>query len=257
MKKWLKRIALVAVVLVVVSVVWVAIFDAGIISVHYADTANIQHQRIRQGLESWRGFDAAAAELDSAFLLPSDLQVWFADCGAINAFYNPDNQQVVLCYELVDDLIRAYSRYTRLDSALSAAVWQTIFFVFYHEIGHALIHILDLPTTGREEDVVDQLATLVLLRGGDAGRDAALQGASWFWINSRTRGRRTPFWDEHSLDQQRYYNILCWVYGSAPEAHQPLLTRNWGLTRERADRCQPEFARMSRAWQSVLEEHTY
>lgn len=257
MKKWLKRLAIGAGILLVISVIYVAVYDAGTITVHYGESQQPQHQQIRQSLEQWRGFEVAAAELDSGFLLPQSLEVWFADCGQSNAVYNPDNMQIVLCYELVRDLIRGYAPFAPSDSALAAAVWETTFFVFYHEIGHALIHILDLPTTGREEDAVDQLATLVLLNGGEAGRDAALQGASWFWLNSQERRRRTPFWDEHSLDQQRYYNIICWVYGSNPEAHQLLLQRGWGLPRERAERCPGEFQRMSRAWDSVLEEYTY
>ena len=66
-----------------------------------------------------------------------------------------------------------------------------------------------------------------------------------------------PFWDEHSLDEQRYFNIVCWVYGSAPEKYQSLLGREWGLPRERAERCAGEYDRMSRAWNAVLEPHKH
>ncbi|HXG45762.1 MAG TPA: DUF4344 domain-containing metallopeptidase [Gemmatimonadales bacterium] len=255
--KWLKRLCLGAAILVGLSIAYVAVQDAGSIRVGYAQSPQPQHERIRRSLEQWRGFEMAAAELDSALLLPQNLDVWFADCGQSNAFYLPAARQVVVCYELVNDLIQGFAPYLRSDSALEAAVWHTTFFVFYHEIGHALIHMLDLPTTGREEDAVDQLATLVLLNGGDVGREAALHGASWFWLNSRGRGRRAPAWDAHALDEQRYYNIICWVYGSNPAAHRALLESGWGLPRDRAERCPAEFARMAKAWASVLEEHTY
>jgi 2-keto-4-pentenoate hydratase len=45
------------------------------------------------------------------------------------------------------------------------------------------VHVLDLPITGREEDVVDQLSAWMLISAGDA--DAVLghpvAGASWAW----------------------------------------------------------------------------
>jgi hypothetical protein len=225
------------------------------LSVHYADSPQPQHQQIKRSFEQWRGVDMVAAQLDSAFVLPKSLDVWFADCGRNIAEYRPESRQVVLCYEFVDNMARGFAPYARSDSAITTAVWQTTLFVVYHEIGHGLIDILDLPTTGREEDAADQLATLLLLNGGEGGRDAALQGAVWFWLAAQGRGPRAPLWDEHSLDQQRYYDILCWVYGANPQAHQQLLQPGWGLPSERAQRCPAEFQRMSKAWNAVLTKH--
>jgi hypothetical protein len=161
-----------------------------------------------------------------------------------------------MCYELVHDLVGDYEDYGLSDTAHAAAVWQTTFFIFYHELGHALIDILDLPATGREEDAVDQLATVILLEAGDEGRDAALLGASWFQRKSQRSGGDIPFWDEHSLNSQRYFNIICWVYGSDTSTHEALLGPDWMLPPERAERCPAEYDRMKRAWESMLEKHT-
>jgi len=256
LRKWLTWLGVGAGLLVVVSFVYVAVHDAGTITVRYAESAQPEHQQLRQSLQQWGGVEAAAARLDASLLLPQSVDVWFADCGQNSALYVPENREIILCYELVRDFVRAYGPYATSDSALSAAVSQTTFFVLYHEVGHALNHILDLPTTGREEDAVDQLATLVLLNGGEEGRNAALQGALWF-AGSAQRGQRIPFWDEHGLDEQRYFNIICWVYGSNPEAQQFLLQGDWGLPTARATRCPTEFQRVARAWSSVLKQHTY
>lgn len=250
--KWLKRLGCGALLIIGALVAYQAIHDAGVVSVHYADTPNVEHQAIRSNLESWRGFEEAAEEFDDVFLVPRDLQIVFSDCGEPNAVYDPAQTAVFMCYELVNRLIGDYRRFADSDSALTVSVWQTTFFVFYHELGHALIDMLDLPVTGREEDAVDQLATLVLLEAGDEGRDAALQGAAWFALNARRGRTRLPFWDEHSLDPQRFFNIICWVYGSDAASHQALLGRDWGLPHERAERCPAEYDRMSRAWASML-----
>lgn len=255
--KWASRIGCAALIIVVASVLYVAVNDSGIVSVQYADSPNAVHQAIKASLESWGGFQVAADDIDAVFLVPRDLLIAFADCGQPNAVYDPAQTTIFMCYELVDRLIRDFRRYTRSDSLLATAVWQTTLFVFYHELGHALVDMMDLPVTGKEEDAVDQLATLVLLEAGADGRDAALRGAEWFQFNSRRTRSRTPFWDEHSLDQQRYFSIVCWVYGSDTTSHRALLGREWGLPRERAERCPSEFDRMNRAWATVLESHKH
>lgn len=250
--KWLKGLGCGVLLLVVVSVIYVAVNDAGIVSVEYADSKNADHQAIKTSLEAWGVFQMAAEDIDAVYMVPRDLQIAFTDCGEPSASYDPAQTAIFMCYELVNRLIRDYRRYAQSDSVLAVSVWQTTLFVFYHELGHALIDMLDLPVTGREEDAVDQLATIVLLEAGAEGRDAALSGAEWFQSNSRRTGSRAPFWDEHSLDQQRYFNILCWVYGSDTTAHRALLGRDWGLPAARAERCPAEYDRMSRAWNLML-----
>lgn len=229
--------------------------DSGTVSLHYAETADPAHQEIKAILESWRGFDEAAAHIDSTFLIPRNLPIVFTDCGEPNASYDPAQTAIFMCYDLVHDLASDYESYGLSDTAHAAAVWQTTFFIFFHELGHALIDVLDLPVTGREEDAVDQLATLILSETGEEGRDAALLGASWFERTSQRTGSDIPFWAEHSLNSQRYFNILCWVYGSDTTAHEALLGPDWMLPPKRAERCPAEYDRMSRAWESMLAPH--
>lgn len=230
---------------------------SGIVSVQYAETVDPGHRKIKAILESWRGFDEAAADIDSVFMVPRNLTIVFSDCGVANAFYDPAQAAIFMCYDLVHDLAADYANYGLSDSAHAAAVWQTTFFIFYHELGHAVIDILDLPVTGREEDAVDQLATVILLEGGEEGRDAALLGASWFERMSQRMGGDVPFWDEHSLNSQRYFNIICWVYGSDTSTHESLLGPDWMLPPDRAERCPDEYNRMRRAWESMLVPHTH
>jgi len=254
---WLKRIGCGVLIFVIASVIYVAVADSGFVSVEYAESPNADHEALRQSLSEWGAFDDAAADIDAVFLVPRDLRIAFADCGQPNAYYDPAQTAIVMCYELVSQLANDYRRSAPSEETLAASVWQTTFFVFYHELGHALIDMLDLPVTGREEDAVDQLATVVLLEAGADGRDAALRGAEWFEMNGRLSRTRQPFWGEHSLDQQRYFNILCWVYGSDPTAHADLLKQEWGLPADRAARCPAEYDRMNRAWQTMLAQYKH
>ncbi len=85
-------------------------------------------------------------------------------------------------------------------------------FFFYHEVGHALIHVLDLPTTGREEDAVAQLSTHILAYEAEDGDvptlDAALAFLEWS-KEARQSNAESPYWDEHSLNEQRFFNLVC------------------------------------------------
>ena len=67
-------------------------------------------------------------------------------------------------------------------------------------------------------------------------------------------GEKTPFFEEHSLDAQRYYNVVCLVYGSSPERFASLVGDKQ-LPASRARRCPNEYSKISAAWQSLLDKH--
>ena len=59
------------------------------------------------------------------------------------------------------------------------------------------------------------------------------------------------FADSHSLDQQRYFNMVCWVYGSDPLRQAPL-AEDAGLPPTRAESCDAEYARIDASWSKLL-----
>jgi hypothetical protein len=62
------------------------------------------------------------------------------------------------------------------------------------------------------------------------------------------------FWDEHSLDAQRMYHILCMIYGSNPEAYASLVNPDV-LPEQRAKRCPYEYQQRARNWDRLLNDH--
>jgi hypothetical protein len=81
----------------------------------------------------------------------------------------------------------------------------------------------------------------------------ALAGAKWFALQS-DGGHQTPFWDEHAFDQQRFFNVLCLVYGSAPDRFGRLLA-DGALPEARARRCPREWTSIKNAWDGLLAPH--
>ena len=131
-----------------------------------------------------------------------------------------------------------------------------LLFVFYHELGHGLIHKLELPVLGREEDAADQLATLMLMDSGtdSVGGEPVLTAAlGWFqsWQKRDGETEEADYWDEHSLDLQRYANIICLVYGSDPENYKDLI-EDWDLPADRAESCPIDFESAAASWDGAM-----
>jgi 3'-phosphoadenosine 5'-phosphosulfate sulfotransferase len=108
--------------------------------------------------------------------LPRSVSVRTAQCGNVNAFYSPRQGAVTMCYEMLNHLANIFVRDGQWTQAQAEAVDGAVNFIMYHEVGHALVDVMDLPVTGREEDAVDQLATYILIGSGEKGAQAAFNG---------------------------------------------------------------------------------
>jgi hypothetical protein len=193
-----------------------------------------------------------AAPLNDVIALPYDVYLNFDECDEPNAFYSPDVKEITLCYEFLDEFERVFKKIYKNPKDVENAVEEATVFFFFHELGHCLIDVWDLPATGREEDAVDQLAVIILLDGTREGSNMVLSAARFFSIaGEESGGDELAFWNEHSLDQQRFYDILCLTYGSDTKANARIVT-NKLLPKERAERCQDEFTRVDKAWQKLL-----
>ncbi len=128
-------------------------------------------------------------------------------------------------------------------------------FALMHELGHALSDVLALPVTGREEDAVDQLATVLLQQQGPAGDSLAFGAVGWFISNARAGQLDSlAFADDHGLDLQRAYNIICWIYGRDPARYPEIVSQEL-LPEHRRRRCEAEYRRLTTSWERLLAPH--
>ncbi len=221
--------------------------------VTYNPSANPTHEEYRKLFEQNHVFEEVAEGLNRTVRIPISVDINTVDCNTINAFYDPSTKRIIVCYELVSYFLGVFKPTAKNDTELGNAVIGALVFSFFHESGHGLIDILDLAAVGREEDSVDQLATLILIASGDEGVSMALSGAYWFHLQSEG-GHKTPFWDEHAFDGQRFYNILCLIYGSDPGKYGEFVTSG-NLPKDRAQRCPEEYAKIKHAWEKLLGPH--
>ncbi len=97
---------------------------------------------------------------------------------------------------------------------------------------------------------MDQLATILLINSYENGGDAALD-ASVYWLLKSEEASDWAFWDVHSLEPQRFYNMMCWVLGSDPESYIYLVEDGW-IPELRAQTCPREYSQTANSWARLL-----
>lgn len=129
--------------------------------------------------------------------------------------------------------------------------------IFYHEFGHAVIDIEDVPIFGQEEDAADVFSIFLIdaFFEAEVALQLAYDAAFGFAAEADDRGDEIPWWDVHGPDEQRFYNTVCLFYGADPDAREEF-AQEMGLPEERADYCPDEYEQAAHAWGNVLDRMT-
>jgi hypothetical protein len=157
---------------------------------------------------------------------------------------------VILCYEYLHDLEQRIAElppaYNKADTLIGAFLEVT-----FHEIGHALFDVLEVPIFGREEDAADQMGAFILQQfDADLARRLT-SGAAYIWLMKDRTLPQTAFSEEHGTDLQRHYNVLCLGYGGHPEVFQDFVDRG-ALPAERAKNCAREYQQVRDAFVKTI-----
>jgi hypothetical protein len=174
---------------------------------------------------------------------PQPLLIRFAQCNDENAWYNPDEHAVTFCYELVRHIEKIAPKGRRAGVTRQDAILGSVYFSLHHEIGHAVIDMLEWPVLGREEDAADMLAAYAILTLDKPLPEWLVRGAAWMWGQEARREKpdKGALADVHSLSYQRFFNLLCLAYGADPVTFS-FVTRD--LPSDRAAGCGHEFKRL-------------
>ena len=191
-------------------------------------------------------FPHIASVISQSMALPRDLNILGQQCGELNAAYYPSRHSIELCYELAPFFFAGFIDRGENPQQAMENTANAMAFVLLHELGHGLIGELDIGVTGGEEDAADDFAALLLAeQNSKAAQDGALA-----LLQLGNLSEELVFWDEHSFGEQRFYNILCVIYGSNPNSHSELVPLV--LPPPRAQRCPEEYRRKRKGWDGIL-----
>jgi hypothetical protein len=223
------------------------------IAIEYKAAVKGEHRPIEETLKKHRVLEAAAQIL-SPVRLPRRLTLRILPCdGDANAYY--ENDAISICYEYFEAMLTRFAEMdvpkgaTRRNLIIGAAAD-----VLFHEFGHAVFDMLEIPVLGREEDAADHFSAYVLLNfiRGDA-RPLIFGAASWFVQEHKLSPPPglEDYADEHGLPAQRFFNYICLAYGANPKLFAAALDQG-KLPKARAERCEGEYRQMERAIRRLI-----
>jgi Putative metallopeptidase len=234
----------------------------------YNAPTNLDHQPIAEAVRRSQLAERMATIVNSALRIRTNLGVGFESCGVVNAFFNPQRGSITICYEFIEMVAKTAAKdqdfMMKLPREQFAKVIDGLLWgVYFHELGHAVIHINRVPVTGREEDVADQFSLWIAANFVDLSKTPIVMPTIWMWkrlakendIPTMTAEQRKSFLaNEHSLDEQRVYNLACWIYGTGTEVGAK--TAGFaGLPQERARRCSGEYAQLDASMRSHFKKY--
>lgn len=227
----------------------------------YQPMGQIRSPELRNLQADWqrnRLLETMAEQFSRQFSLRQQLKIGLGECGTPNAFYKSDAKIIVLCLELIPDLVNRVithpgTRNLERDSIQNVVTGALVFIVF-HELDHAIIDIERLPVLGREEDAADMLSTYLILQE-PALADRGVAGGIFFF--SKPASSIPGFFSQHSLsaehalNPQRAANLACAAYGKDPQRFA------WAMhaarvSTQRANRCASEYAHLDRSVRDLL-----
>jgi len=130
--------------------------------------------------------------------------------------------------------------------------------IFYHELGHAVIHLEGVPIFGQEEDAADVFSIFMIdaLFEPEVAIDLAYDASFGFLGEVELRDydvEDIAWWDVHGPDEQRFYNTVCIFYGADPDARQGFAD-DLGLPQDRAEYCPEEYDQANASWGAILDK---
>lgn len=185
-----------------------------------------------------------------------------SSCGLAFAAPPVDHFDVAARLEAAVDAIAAHPRVKDVPRDTLKATTEfavgNVLFALLHEAAHGLIFDLGLPVLGREEDAADQFATVTMLDMKTEFTHRTLVNAAKYWLISdrraRDKGEVVSYYDNHGLDLQRAYNIVCLMVGSDNERFEDL-ANEVNLPEDRQETCLFDHSNAQWSWERVLKPH--
>ncbi len=143
-----------------------------------------------------------------------------------------------------------------LDEDQIAEVTGSITTDLYHEMGHALIDLMDLPVLGNEEDAADIMSVfLINSLWEDEWAQQVMRAslATWAAI-ADSRGEGEPdWWDVHGPDKKRIATMACLFYGASPDTRGDFAA-DLAIPEDRAGSCPEEYAQIEESWGGFFQQ---
>ena len=230
------------------------------ILIEYVPPTNPAHRPLYDLLKQHRTLEKLQ-EAFSPFRLPIDLTFRTIGCdGVSNAWYHrPD---VSVCYEYLNEIYQMMPKETTPGGITphDAVLGQT-FYVFGHEMGHAIFDVLKVPIIGDAENGADHFSAYMMRQFGKTRAKDLITGAAYTYKKyvqgPYVSAPLAAFSDIHDAPAQRFYNMLCLAYGADPVLFAEFVEKDTVeyLPKGRARNCKREFEQVTFAFNESIRPH--
>ncbi|MEZ8786282.1 DUF4344 domain-containing metallopeptidase [Vibrio splendidus] len=228
--------------------------------VEFSSPHNTEEEQLKREIQNSGVNDTVIDLSNQLFMFEKPLTIQYG--GEEGPLYDPQTHQVLIPYNFYSESLNYFEKnqYEKEygKTAQTGAI-DTLLHTLLHEAGHAYIEDQNIAILGKEEDAVDNLATVLLLNYVEHGGDAAISAADMFAFESEDRPEYYDlgeYIDEHSFDLQRYFSTLCLVYGSDPDAYKNLLDEvENDYLKDRKEFCVEHFDVINANWHRYLKEN--
>ncbi len=226
------------------------------IDVDYVPPKNAAHRPHYELLKSKRVLEKIQALL-APFRLPRRVLLKVEGCdGTANAFSGDD--AVTVCYEYIDEIWKNVPKETTPEGVAPIDAFAgPLVDVFFHEFGHVVFYMLQVPVLGREEDAADAFSAYLMLNFGyDEARRLIAGSAYQFkpYLKPKLTLSLKDFSDTHGAPATRFYNLLCIAFGANPELFADIVSKGH-LPVERAIGCEDEYRELAHAFKTLIGPH--
>jgi hypothetical protein len=230
--------------------------DPARIDIAYMPPKAAAHRPVHELLMRNRVLEKIQALL-APFRLPRRVLLKVEGCdGTANAYSGDD--AVTVCYEYIDEIWKnAPKERTPEGVAPIDAFVGPMVDVFFHEFGHVVFYMLQVPVLGREEDAADAFSAYLMLNFGYGEARRLIAGSAHQFrrdLKPRITLRLNDFSDTHGAPATRFYNLLCIAFGANPELFADIVSRR-ELPVERAIGCEDEFRELAHAFKTLIGPH--
>jgi hypothetical protein len=230
------------------------------ILIEYVPPTNPAHQPLYELLKQHRTLEKLQ-EMFSPFRLPIDLALRTVGCNGIsNAWYHRPN--VSVCYEYLNEIYQTMPKET-IPGGITPndAVLGQTFYVFGHEMGHAMFDVLKVPIIGDAENGADHFSAYMMLQFGKVRAKDLITGAAYTYKKyvqgPYVSAPLAAFSDIHDAPAQRFYNMLCLAYGADPVLFAEFVEKDAVeyLPKGRARNCRREYEQVTFAFNESIRPH--
>jgi hypothetical protein len=228
--------------------------------IEYVPPTNPAHQPLYDLLKQHRTLEKLQ-EVFSPFRLPIDLTLKTIGCDGIsNARYQ--RPEVIVCYEYLNEIYQTMPKETTPGGITphDVVLGQT-FYVFGHEMGHAMFDVLRVPIIGDAENGADHFSAYTMLQFGKDRAKDLITGAAYTYKKyvqgPYVTAPLAAFSDIHDAPAQRFYNMLCLAYGANPVLFAEFVEKDSAdyLPKGRARNCKREYEQVTFAFNESIRPH--